>query len=342
MKFSMIRLLLSLSLSLMLLLGLFGWVLKAPIVAAYSPPSAGEAIPEAFVHLWDVNELFSCGDGSEQFVELRNPGPLDDFETNFNGQTLVATNLAGTLSHTYTFTGNVSSPTGDKYLLIATDGFSSLPGGVIPDFTLPDNFLFSEGGTVKFGSPAPFDTVTYGAGQLPLDGVNSLNRQGPTTLITATNSPVNFAGVSGSVSCPATPSPNLTLTKIADAAGIVEAGSVLSYTITVVNSGNVAATSALITDTVPLSTTYVPNSASDGGIFGSSVISWPNLTINQGATLTRTFQVTVSATVTNGDKITNTAHITAAEGVSDTGSVVVTVGELANRRLYLPIIVKGN
>ncbi len=202
MKFSTIRLLLSLSGSLVFLLGLLGWVLKEPVVAAYSPPNAGEARPEAFVHLWDINEIFSCGDGSEQFVELRNPDPDDDFETQFNGQTLVATNLAGTLSHTFTFTGNVSSPTGDKHLLIATDGFSSLPGGVTPNFTLPDNFLFSGGGSVKFGSPAPFDTVTYGAGQLPLDGVNSLNRQAG-ILVIGVNSPKNFADQTGSVSCPA-------------------------------------------------------------------------------------------------------------------------------------------
>jgi uncharacterized repeat protein (TIGR01451 family) len=253
---------------------------------------------------------------------------------------LVVTNLAGTQSHTFTFPEDtdVSTPTGFKSLLLATDGFSSLPGAVVPNFIIPDGFLFPGGGTVTFGS---YDSVSYGAGQLPQDGINSLNRvynQSP-NLVSATNSPKNYAGQSGSVSCP--PVPDLTLIKTADTAGgIVQAGGVLSYTITVVNSGSGAATSALITDTVPISTTYVPNSASNGGSFSSGIISWPNLTINPATSLTRTFQVTVSATVTTGNKITNTAHINSAQGVSDTGSNVVTVGDVANRKTYLPLIRK--
>jgi uncharacterized repeat protein (TIGR01451 family) len=336
MNSQMIRLYLLLSWGLLLMLGLLSWGMKEPDrAAAYSPPNAGEARPNAFVHQWDVNEIFSCGDGSEQFVELLNP-TSDNFEVAFAGQQLIAANLNATQTHTFTFPSNVSPPTGNKSLLIATNGFSSLPGGVTPDFILPDDFLFPGGGSVKFGT---FDTFSYGAGQLPLDGVNSLRRQGA-SLVTGLNSPQNYTDPPGSVSCPAPP--DLTLSKTADAAGIVEAGGVLSYTITVINSGNLTATNALITDVVPLSTTYIPNSASNGGIFGSGIISWPNLTINSGASLTRTFEVTVGATITTGDKITNTAFITSAEGVSATDSVIVTGGSDPNQKIYLPLIFKNS
>lgn len=333
MKSQMLRSYLLLSWGLLLILGLLSWGVKEPdLVAAYSPRNARLADP---IEMWDVNEIFICGDGSEQFIELRNPTSADQ-ETEFGEEDLIATNLAGTQTHIFTFPSDVDPPTGNKSLLIATNGFSSLPGGVTPDFIIPDNFLFPGGGTVTL---VTYDSISYGAGQLPLDGVNSLNRQGA-NLISATNSPRNYAGQQGSVSCPPS-APRLSLIKTADAAGIVEAGVVLSYTINVVNSGGVGATSALITDTVPISTSYVADSASDGGIFSSGIISWPNLTINPGTSLIRTFQVTVKATVTTGDKITNTAYITSAQGVGATGSNVVTVGDVANRKIYLPIIRKN-
>lgn len=339
MKYQMLRLYLLLSGGLLLILGLLSGGMKEPdLAAAYSPPNAGEAAPHnADVEDWIVNEIFICANGSEQFVELHNPTPINN-ETEFGEVSLVVTNLAGTQSHTFTFPEDtdVSTPTGFKSLLLATDGFSSLPGAVTPNFIIPDGFLFPGGGTVIFGT---YDGVSYGAGQLPKDGINSLNRQGA-GLVSATNSPKNYADQQGSASCPP-PAPNLALSKIADAAGIVEAGGVLSYTITVVNSGNLTATNALITDVVPLSTTYIPNSASDGGSFSSGIISWPNLTLNPTTSLTRTFQVTVSTTVTTGNKITNTAYITSAQGVSDIGSFVVTVGDVANRKTYLPIIRKN-
>ena len=343
MKYRMLRLCLLLSGSLLLMLGLLSGQVKQPDLApAFSPPHAAQAAPlNDDVRDWIVNEFFICADGTQQFVELRNPSNFNE-EFEFDQEQLIATNLNGTQTHTFAFVGDVNEPTDKKTVLVATAGFSSLPGGITPDYILPNGFLFPGGGTVSF-VPHSLDTpVSYGAGQLPLDGVNSLNRQGA-GLVSGPNTPKNYAGQQGSVSCPPPPAPHLTLSKTADTAGgIVKAGGVLSYTITVVNSGNAAATSTLITDVVPISTTYVPNSASNGGIFSSGLISWPNLTINSATSLTRTFQVTVSATVTTGNKITNTAYITSAQGVSDTGSFVVTVGDVASRKTYLPTIRKNS
>jgi uncharacterized repeat protein (TIGR01451 family) len=265
MKSHKLRSYLRLSCGLLLILGLLAWgAEESHPAAAYSPPQARLADP---IDMWDVEEIFICGDGSEQFIELRNPTSANQ-GTEFEEEDLIATNLAGTQTHIFTFPSDVAPPTGNKSVLIATSGFSSLPGSVTPDFILPDNFLFPGGGMVRL---AVYDSVSYGTGQLPLDGLHSLNRQGG-NLTSATNSPRNYAGQAGSVSCPP-PAPHLTLVKTVDAAGIVEAGAVLSYTIRVANSGSAVATNALITDAVPISTTYVPNSASDGGIFSSGIIS---------------------------------------------------------------------
>ncbi|MCL4295997.1 MAG: DUF11 domain-containing protein [Anaerolineae bacterium] len=301
------------------------------LAAAYSPPDASAAIPLANFHLWGINEIFSCPDGSVQFIEMRTDFTGQEF---LQGHELRATSGAQTRS--FFFPGNGPSYTlTPKSLLIATAGFGTLPGGVNPDFTLTSSLIFTNGAAGSV-SLIGANTLAYSAGQLPLDGLNSLGQGG----VVATNSPTNFAGQTGSVSCP--PAPDLTLTKTAQASGIVEAGDVLTYTIVAANGGTAVATNTLITDAVPLNTTYVPNSASDGGIFGSGVISWANLTISQGTTLTRTFQVTIGAAITTGDRITNTAYISSAQGQAVAASVTVTAGEEINKKTYLPLIRKNS
>jgi uncharacterized repeat protein (TIGR01451 family) len=317
----------------LLLIGaVFSWGAgDADPVEAFAPLNIGDVFPSANFHLWEINEIFTCADGSVQFVEM---------VTNSTGQHVLFNHelraTSGAQNRSFIFPFNMPMyTTTPKYLLIATSGFGSLPGGVIPDYILTSSLIFTNGAAGSVALIGATPGLSYVAGQLPLDGINSLSQGGTTGI----NSPRNFAGDTGSVSC--LQAPDLTLSKTADAPGIVEAGIVMTYTIHAENQGTAAATNALITDTVPLSVTYVPNSASNGGIFGSGVISWANLTINQGATLTRTFQVTVGSTITTGDKITNTAYITSAQGASDVASVVVTGGSFTSQKIYLPLILKN-
>ncbi len=328
---NIIRLCLLFSQGLLLILGLLLPGVKAPPpAAAYAPYEMGEAMPNASFHLWQINEIFSCPNGSVQFIEMTTNSANQEF---LGGHVLQAT--SGAQTHPFTFPNNLPSDSAQKSVLIATAGFGNLPGGVTPDYTLPANFIFITGsGSVElvgaFTSP-----ISYNSGGLPLDGINSLRPGGATGV----NSPRNFAGQPGSISCP--PVPDLTLSKTADAVGIVQTGSTLTYTLVVANNGAAAATNGLMSDTIPVSTTYVPNSASNGGTFASGVVSWANLPIAPGATLTRTFQVTVSAAITTGDKITNTAQITSTEGITATARpVVVTGGSQTSNRTYLPVIFK--
>jgi uncharacterized repeat protein (TIGR01451 family) len=324
-----IRLCLLFSWGLGLMLGLLLAGVKTPQAAAYAPPSVGEAMPNASFHFWQINEIFSCPDGSIQFVEMT---------TNSTGQEFLQTHelraTSGAQTESFIFPNNSPNyTTTPKSLLIATAGFGSLSGGVTPDFILPPNFIFTTGsGSVELVGAAT-TPISYSSGGLPLDGKTSLGQSGATGV----NSPRNFAGQQGSISC----TPNLTLSKTADASGIVETGSLLTYTLAVANQGLAAATNGILTDTIPVSTTYVPNSASNGGGFAGGVVSWTNLTITPGTTITRTFQVTVSATITTGNKITNTAHITSAQGKGAAGSVVVTGGSQTGNKIYLPLILKN-
>jgi hypothetical protein len=87
------------------------------------------------------------------------------------------------------------SPTANTRVLVATLGFAAL-GLVTPDFTVPNGFLSTSGGTVNY---AGVDLWTYAS--LPTDGTHSLNRDGATIENVATN----FAGQSASVTPVAAP-----------------------------------------------------------------------------------------------------------------------------------------
>jgi len=134
-------------------------------------------------HSWDLTEAYSNADGTVQFVELHCPV---DGEAGLGPFTLTST------THTLNFVTSLgSSSTANTWVLCATSGFDALPGGVTPDYVVPANFFPTGGGTLNYASGA--DVWNYGA--VPTDGVLALQRNGST----ATNSPTNFGGASGSV-----------------------------------------------------------------------------------------------------------------------------------------------
>jgi hypothetical protein len=159
-----------------------------------APPAA------AFVHLWNVSEVYSNADGSVQFVELLSSGPGEV------GWSLAALDSDGnTVSGFPDLTGN----TLNRRVLLATEGFGALPGGVEPDFVLPANFFDLEGDTLVFRAvnfAETWDSWAFPA--LPVDGSLSLHRDDPgavdppQTFSTADNSPTNYAGEVGHVEVP--------------------------------------------------------------------------------------------------------------------------------------------
>jgi len=134
-------------------------------------------------HSWDFTEAFSNGSGSVQFVELHCP---------VNGEAGLGPFTMTSTTNTLNFVTNLpSTSTADTWVLCATSGFGSIPGGVTPDYVIPANFFPTAGGTLTYAGGA--DVWNYGA--VPTDGVSSLLRGGGT----AANTPTNFAGASGSV-----------------------------------------------------------------------------------------------------------------------------------------------
>jgi len=140
---------------------------------------------------WKIQEIYSNDEGSIQFVELFT---TSNNQESLEGIRLVSIDGSGTTVNTYEFPSNLGTPTSGRSILLATPCFAELPGdpgGIVPDYKIPFDFLFTGGGTLDFGFGA--DVLSYTA--LPTDAINSLDSSGTSVL----NSPTNFAGDMGSL-----------------------------------------------------------------------------------------------------------------------------------------------
>jgi serralysin len=157
---------------------------------------------QAAFHLWQVKEVYSNADGSIQYIELFNSFNNEQFAT---GAQIVA-NSDG-VSRTFTFDRDLTPPTSNRHLLIATPGFASLPGAPVPDFTLPCGPFFDPAATtisVKITAPAfgDIDSITFAGATLPTDGTNSLTDTtlyAAPTLVSSASSPTNYGGTAAAM-----------------------------------------------------------------------------------------------------------------------------------------------
>lgn len=86
--------------------------------------------------------------------------------------------------------------------------------------------------------------------------------------------------------------PDVVLTKSVDATEVTE-GDTFTYTIEYVNNGSVRAVQVFLTDSIPLGTTYVAGSATNGGIYntGAGQVEWTIPQLEVGASGSVSFQV---------------------------------------------------
>ncbi len=161
----------------------------------------GSGVPAAgLVHLWNVSEVYSNADGSVQFVEFLTSGP---------GETFFSLGALDSNENTVEGFPNLAGNTRNRSVLLATEGFGALPGGVEPDVVLPANFFDLEGDTLVFRAvnlTETWDTWSFPA--VPVDGTLSLHRDSPgatnppQSFSVSANSPTNYAGDVGSVVVP--------------------------------------------------------------------------------------------------------------------------------------------
>lgn len=107
----------------------------------------------------------------------------------------------------------------------------------------------------------------------------------------------------------------------------IQPGERITYTVSVTNTSSLTATGGIISDTVPVNTTFVPGSiklnpsgAGTEGVTPPTLAS--NLTIGAGQSVSVTYAVTVNTPLANQTRIVNTASVTSSEVSSPQTSVV--------------------
>jgi uncharacterized repeat protein (TIGR01451 family) len=117
--------------------------------------------------------------------------------------------------------------------------------------------------------------------------------------------------------------PALVLSKV-DAGTPVGPSSNVTYTLTVKNIGNAAATNVTITDPVPANTTFV--SADNGGTLSGGTVTWSGKTIAAGGSLSVQFSVSIADAIKNKVKsiVNDGVKVISAEGPYTTGSPFIT------------------
>jgi hypothetical protein len=162
--------------------------------------SIGNTAYAAF-HVWDIVEVYSDSAGTVQFIELF---------TASSGQQVAAGTNGGIESNSNSFafpTDLPSSSTAGKTFLVGTSSYNDLAANdenvPVPDYVVVDNFFSTLGDSLRatWQNGSTFDTLTFVADDLPLDGINSLNNpnNNASTYTSEINSPQNFAGETGSI-----------------------------------------------------------------------------------------------------------------------------------------------
>ncbi len=167
-------------------LGLIAWV------AVFCTATMNTSPARASAHLWNLQELYSNSSGTLQFIELFTTSAT---QTNFVTQRQIAvSNVGATLTNTFLVPQSTLPNTANRTLLFGTAGLQAA-GGPTPDYIIPNNFLFTAGGSIAF-----FGANGGAYTALPTNGTAS--RIWATGGNNTVNSPMNFAGQTGVVVIP--------------------------------------------------------------------------------------------------------------------------------------------
>jgi uncharacterized repeat protein (TIGR01451 family) len=122
------------------------------------------------------------------------------------------------------------------------------------------------------------------------------------------------------------PTGELGITKRVSAT-LASPGDRITYTITVTNGNPTSASSVLVSDAIPDSTTYVAGSISNGGSYSAAndSLTWNLGTLAAFSSRSVSFDVTIDANVVDGQRIPNTALVRSSLGGNESNEVVTAI-----------------
>ncbi|WP_018277096.1 Ig-like domain-containing protein [Teredinibacter turnerae] len=181
----------------------------------------------------------------------------------------------------------------------------------------------------------PIPSLSAGASQTfsytMLAGTNGLSA-GVTTIDDDLEASATSVAVitSNSVSVNLSGNPQLSLTKVASATSGLAPGDTLTYTLTVTNSGSVAATELVIIDPIADYTQFAGNTSAASGTVSFDAVNnqviYSLSTLAAGASAVFTFDTRINQELASGDTpVTNTASVTASNALATADSVTSTV-----------------
>jgi uncharacterized repeat protein (TIGR01451 family) len=202
-------------------------------------------------------------------------------------------------------------PSGLTYVSHSGDGSYNPSTGVWDIGTISAGNSASLVITVTVGTTAPVTNVAqvWTSGQIDPDSTPGNNVPTEDDYASVTLTPRAY--------------PTLDIEKSAEPSP-VEAGGLLTYTLTVTNTGIVSATGVVVTDAVPANTTYQSCGPAPCGEAGG-VVSWTLGVLDIGVSRVLTMLVQVDSPLPNGTVLTNTAWVTSTEGITDTDTVTTPV-----------------
>jgi uncharacterized repeat protein (TIGR01451 family) len=324
--------------------------------------ASGGISPVGGVLTWSLGTLTPTASGTLTFtVRLTSPLPNGTVLTNtariFDGlgavgSDTITTTVSGTSVLTVTKNANpdpVAAGALLNYTIVySVEGNAPVYGAAVTD-SVPGNtaFVSASGGVTPVNGVL---TWTLGTLNPPASGTLTFTVQAASPLpngTVLTNSAYFFGGsgqkVSDIVTTTVTSSHTLAVAK-GDLNDPVAAGARLTYTISYTVTGNEAASSATISDTVPVNTWYANCYGGVSCSESSGVVRWSLGTVNPGASGVVTLVVTVTAPLLDNTILTNTALFSDAAGLKVTAvetTAVVAVDLYVTKTVEPPVALPG-
>ena len=226
-----------------------------------------------------------------------------------------------------------SAKVGDtlRYVITITNN-SNVPGKTTVTDTIPDGTEIVDG-TISEDGKLDGRTITWNDVAVKANGETTVSFDVIINKETAAGEvvkEVTNAAVVGEKETPPviTPVANITGKKEADKTE-AKVGDTLTYTITLINSGNAAGT-VTVTDEIPEGTSLVAGSITGDGVESNGTITW-NVVVPANDEVSVSFEVTVNATTSTGETVKEVTNAAVVDG-ENTPQVITPVANITGKK----------